>query len=403
LSQLRRAPHSRDQLSCMRRIVLLGIAALVLLLGAPLNAAETGIIRGRVFNESTGRPQEGVDVQLIGADGNGENREESVKTTDEDGEYEFKDLATGDDRFYVLDVRYDGGLFPSSAITIPSNTTERPVIETQIRVWSTTTDPASILIERDNMFVVPNDTGVGVVEAYTISNLSDEAYIGRGADFDDRSEGVPSLGFSLPPGADREGVSVIESDLDIPQLLRTSFGFGITTAIPPGTTDMTFSYSVPGTAGSYDLSRRALYPILDLSVYLSDPLELSSPRLTSKGEVDIDDKTYVRYANDDTLEAGDSIQMLALADAGTSPGLLLGMAGALVLVLALGLFPVWRYRRGAKQEVDTRVVAPSREDVIREIAELDLRHERGEIDTAGWSARRAELKKRLRDREGEAP
>ena len=382
----------------MRRVIRAGVALLLLIPIVPASAAETGTIKGRVLNESTGDPQAGVDVKLIGADENGNDRQEETVTTGNDGTYLFEDLQTGDDRFYVLDVRFEGGLFPSSAITIPSNTTRKPVIDTQIRVWSTTTDPAAILIEHDNMFVVPNDTGVGVVESVTIANLSDEAYIGRGGDDAEADEGsVPSLGFSLPPGADSEGVSIIESDLDLPELMRTSFGFAITTAIPPGSTSLTFSYSVPGTAGAYDLSRRALYPILDLSVYVSDPLELSSPRLSSKGEVDIDDKTYIHYTiDDDELDAGDSVQMLALADAGTSPGLLLGMAGALVLVLALGLFPVWRYRRRrSSEEAPAPDVHRSREDVIREIAEIDLRRERGELDEGEWSARRAALKKEL--------
>jgi hypothetical protein len=379
----------------MRRIAAGALVALVLVAAGPVAAAPTGTIRGRVFNESTGEPQPGVEVLLVGAGEDGEDRQEETVTTDDGGRYEFGQLPTGDDRFYILDVRFEGGLFPSSAITIPSDTSRPPVIDTQIRVWSTTTDPASILIERDNMFVVPNDEGVGIVESVTITNLSDDAYIGRGAEGStDEGTSIPSLGFSLPPGADEEGVSIIDSDLDLPELLRTSFGFAITTAIPPGTIDMTFSYSVPGTAGSYDLSRRALYPILDLGVFVTEPLELSSPRLTSKGEVDIEGKTYLRYATDDTLDAGDSVQMLALADAGTSPGLLLGMAGALVLVLALGLFPVWRYRRS---RADTQEPVRAREDVIREIAEIDLRHERGELDDAGWSTKRAELKRELMD------
>jgi 5-hydroxyisourate hydrolase-like protein (transthyretin family) len=382
----------------MRRVVLAGVALPLLISIVPASAADTGTIKGRVVNETTGEPQRGVDVKLVGAEENGNDRQEETVTTGDDGTYLFEDLPTGNDRFYVLDVRFEGGLFPSSAITIPSDTTQTPVIDTQIRVWSTTTDPAAILIEHDNMFVVPNDTGVGVVESVTIANLADEAYIGRGGDDPGADEeSVPSLGFSLPPGADEEGVSIIESDLDIPELMRTSFGFAITTAIPPGSTSLTFSYSVPGTAGAYDLSRRALYPILDLSVYVSDPLELSSPRLSSKGEVDIDDKTYVRYTiDDDELDAGDSVQMLALADAGTSPGLLLGMAGVLVLVLALGLFPVWRYRRRkASEEPSAPESGRSREDVLREIAEIDLRRERGELDEAEWSGRRAALKKEL--------
>ncbi|MGH2755575.1 MAG: carboxypeptidase-like regulatory domain-containing protein [Actinomycetota bacterium] len=377
-----------------------GVAMLLGALSAPAGAAETGTIEGRVLNETTGLPQADVDVRLTSANDTGSERFERIDTTDADGRYEFARLPTGDDRFYALDVRFEGGLFPSGAISIPSDTSRPPIIETQIRVWSTTTDPDPIVIERDNMFVVPSDGDVGIVESVRVANLSDRAYIGRGGSEDGDERAIPSLGFSLPPGAEEEGVAIVDSDLDVPELMRTSFGFAITTAIPPGTTNMTFSYSVSGTAGSYDLSRRALYPILDLSVYTADPLDLTAPRLSSKGSVDIDDKTYERYATDETLDAGDSVQMLALADAGASPGLLLGMAGALVLVLALGLFPVWQMRRSRAGEDENGVVPQeprSREDVIREIAELDLRHQRGELAEADWAARRSELKGEIHD------
>ena len=385
----------------MRRLAFyVGVA---LLLGAPpvpAGAAETGTIEGRVLNETTGQPQAEVDVRLTSANDSGGERFERIATTDAEGRYEFARLPTGEDRFYALDVRFEGGLFPSGAISIPSDTSRPPVIETQIRVWSTTTDPDSIVIESDNMFAVPSEGDVGIVESVRVTNLSDSAYIGRGGSDTGEERSVPSLGFSLPPGAEEEGVAIVDSDFDVPELMRTSFGFAITTAIPPGSTSLTFSYSVSGTAGSYDLSRRALYPILDLSVYTADPLELTAPRLSSKGSVDIDDKTYERYATDETLDAGDSVQMLALADAGASPGLLLGMAGALVLVLALGLFPVWQMRRSragtGEDGLEPREPRP-REDVIREIAELDLRHERGELAEADWAARRSELKGEISD------
>ncbi|HEU4480450.1 MAG TPA: hypothetical protein VFS18_01070, partial [Actinomycetota bacterium] len=277
------------------------------------------------------------------------------------------------------------------ALQIPDDTARAPVIDTTLRVWDTTTDPASILVTSDRMFVVQEEGALAVIESVTIGNLdTEEAYIGRG---EGGGRSGASVGFSLPATAENEAVAVIDSDVNLPQLLRTEYGFATTVAIPPGETKITFSYRVPGAGGTYDLSRKALYPIVGLSVFAEDPLDVTGNRLESRGEEEVGGRTYSEWTVPDGLDAADSLQIAVVADAGVPAGLLAGMGGVLLLVLALGLWPVLRSRR--KEEDPAGEQRDPRDLLLEDIATLDLQHEQGAIERDEWSRRRAELKDRL--------
>jgi hypothetical protein len=305
----------------------------------------------------------------------------------------FEDLPTGDDRFYAVDARHDGGLFAGGVVRLPADTRQTPVIESTLRVWDTTTDPAAIVIRRDSIFVVPSDDGAGVIEAVVVANIADEAYIGRGRALGaERDSEVPSIGFAIPAGAELPPVPVVESDIDIPSLVETSFGFAATVAIPPGQWRVVYTYQVTGDGGVYDLSRPALYPTLELGVYAGEPLTIEGGRIAPDGTRDVRGKTYDLYSATGSLEAGDRIDLLAVAEASASNLLAIGAGAAAVVVAAAGL--VLLVRRRARRPADD---APSRADVVEAIARLDLAKEQGLIPEAEWSTRRDALKQSLEE------
>lgn len=368
--------------------------AAVALLGAPAAASETGDIKGIVVNETTGRPAAGADVILAAARADGSDRIDERTVTDRRGRYRFEDLPAGDDRFYVVDVRYDGGLFPGSPLSIPATTKDAPVIDTRTKVWDTTADPRTVLIGRDDLFVTPGAGGLDVVESITVANVTERAYVGRGA------PGAPTLGLPLPADARSSGIEIIDSDLDVPELVRTDFGAGLTIAIPPGEWTFTYAYRVTGTAGTYDLSRPALYPVVRASLHAAEGIELASNRLVPNGDVTIGGTKYVRRSATEAIDEGDRIQMSATATAaGNSPALTAGIVAAVALGVALVAGTVWRSRRtpaGAPEAAMPEPATPeARGALVRAIAELDIRRDAGEIDEGEWSIRRAELKARL--------
>jgi hypothetical protein len=174
----------------LRRLALLTLL-IPLAVGAlpgTTSAARLGTVKGRVVNAATDEGRRGVRVTLRGGatDDRGGVTEALKRSTvtDAEGWFSFEDLPTGEDRPYFLDARHAGGLFAGDVVTMPGDTRRRPVIESTLRVWPTTTDPNALVIERSDLFVLEgSDGGVDVVESLEVVNLTRRAYI---------------LGFGLP-------------------------------------------------------------------------------------------------------------------------------------------------------------------------------------------------------------
>ena len=397
MSLLRSDAGAGRDVQPMRRLILLVAALAAVGILAPARAARTGTIEGRVVNGTTGGPQRGVEVMLTS--GSAEDSSEDRVVTGADGRYSFDDLPTGEDRYYVVDAIYKKGLFAGRPVTLPSDTDERPVIESTLRVFEPTTDPSSILIRRDDLFVVHKENRLSIVEAIKVVNPTRNAYIGRGSELAPSSGEGPtaSLGFSLPDTALPETFRWVDADLDVPQAVDLQgVGFGITTAIPPGELDFTFSYQVAGDGGTFDLSRRALYEVSELSVFAAEPLTVESNRLEPGDEVTLEGTTYERFTTADGAAPADPIQILVVAEAGAPVALLGGLAAGLVALGAIGAFAFKRTRR-KRRRVEPPQTAPSvdREGLIAAIAELDLRHTSGEVADDEYARRRSELKQRL--------
>ena len=74
------------------------------------------------------------------------------------------------------------------------------------------------------MFAVLAEQGIRIIESTTVVNQTDMAYIGRGMGITGQ-KGGPTLGFSLPVDCNSTAVSIVDSDLDLPHIDCTDFGF----------------------------------------------------------------------------------------------------------------------------------------------------------------------------------
>lgn len=379
----------RSLISVVATVTILGGSVLV---GGNAAAAAKGTIEGRVINESTGRPQRGVRLELTSGTESGAGEVLRTAVSDAEGRYRFEDLPTGEDRFYALDARFDGGLFAGRPISLPSDTEQAPVIESTLRVWDTTTEPGVMAISSDRMFVVQDRESVGVIETVTFVNTSSEAYIGRGAGMLGEEASGASFAFAVPRGA--TDFNPLDSTLDVPQIVEVDQGFAATIAIPPGEHKTTYSYRVPGTGGSFDLSRPVLYPTLELSIYAAEPLEVRSNRLVAKEGVEIEGSTYELWSTDDAVDAGDPLQALVVAT-GSVPLLPFAIGSAALLVL--GGLGAYAMRRKPKVEPQSGF---DRERLLEEVAVLDLAYEAGEIDRERWDDQRSSLLDRIRASQG---
>jgi hypothetical protein len=344
-------------------------------------------------------------------DGSGRTAEKA--TTDQSGRFRFDHLVPGRSRVYGVQANFDGGLFVGAPIQIPGDTTAPPVIDSTLRVWETTSDPAAILVKRDAIFLAPSGDGLGVIESVVVANTSPRAYIGRAGSMGDGRRpapgAAPTLGFSLPSGADGSSVVLVDASWDGPSPVATDFGFGATVAIPPGETSTTFSYRLSGSGGAFDASRAALYPTAEFVVHAVPPLEVEGNRLVADGSVRVAGRTYRRWTSAEGIEAGDIVQISATAQAGLDVPLLAGLAAGIAILAAAGTFAYTRRWRTRPATSATRSApysspspparppapastAPSREEIIATIAGLDLDHDSGRLSDEEWRRRRDALK-----------
>lgn len=354
---------------------------------APAGAqpGDDGVIRGAVIDDATQKPVGGVEVVLTSAMPDGTDDFSERTRTNRRGVFEFRDLPVEDGRFFGLDAIYEGGMFAGGAVRL----TDDRAVETTLRVWPTIDDPDAIIVQRDDLFLSPGESGLDVIESATIVNTATEAYIGRAPEGGEPGT-QPTIGFALPEGAAAGGVRIVDSTIDVPGLVETDFGVGTTVALPPGEHRFTFAYRVPGSAGRYDFSRVALYPTLKTTVHATDPLDVRSNRLEEDGSEDIGGTRYRLYSTRETLDPGDRLQVSASAEASGTTGLTVGivLAGA----LAGGLLAFAVLRRGGSRRAP---VEPSRDELVRAIAELDIRHKAGEINDSEWARRRGTLREDL--------
>jgi hypothetical protein len=367
--------------------------AVVLLLAASAPAGARpqgpGLIRGRVVDGSTGEPVGGIEVNLVSALP-GAGRFSATATTRADGRYAFTRLPTGGERVYALSVVHEGGLFAGRPIEELGESEDRTVVDTQLRIWDTISNPDAVLVQRHNVFISQSEGGLGIIESLTIVNTSESAYVGRARSFG-RRVAQSTFAFALPDNAS-DGRMLAESDFFGTPIAGTDSGFGLRVAIPPGQWRVMFAYTLTGSAGTYDASHTALYPTLNTAVHVTDGLSVESNRLSDAGEMTIGDTRYVRWVSDDVIEAGEPIQIAVTAEAGTSPWVAGGLVGAGLLAAALFTWTLLRNRKLAERSPASPERLTSHEQLVAAVAELDLKHDAGDIDDDEWRVRRAELK-----------
>ena len=374
----------------MRRLTVLVSVALVLAV-SPAAAAPRAAVEGTVVLGRTTRPAAGAEVTLIGARSNGSGRfyEETV-TADGRGRFSFEEIRLVEGAEFALEASYDGGLFVYDTMRLDASAPKK----TELRVFETTSDPSVIRVTKDHVFLISDEDGAGVLESVTVVNESERAYIGRGRSLGQGSSET-TLGFALPDQAVGGRVDLIDSTINRLYAEAADFGFAATVAIPPGETKVTFAYPVSGSGGTYDLSRRALYPIDEVSVFATEPLEITGERLTYQGIEEISDVRYREWSSTEAFDAGDLIPVLATAEGSSSSNLWLGVGIALgVVILALILAATLRSsRRPARRSQPAPDPAP--DALVSAIAALDLKHESGALSDEQWNQQRTELKEKL--------
>jgi len=374
---------------------------------ADAEAVSLGPVSGKIV--SSGDVPAGVEVTLLGfehaMDASSTPQEvvnQTVKSN-ANGEYFFEDVELSEGRIFLTETIYQGISFQSELAFTEACMTEFTFPD--LKVYESTTDSGGLVIEQLHIsFDMAIENGVQVFELFTISNLSDKAYVFS-------SDGTSLPFMPLPEEAVNVG---LELSQDSAPLMPTEDG---NFAMPPSEDfySIIAFYNMPFDK-ELELSQQLALPVSSALVIVPEGIKVKADQLTDEGLQPTQGGANVQIYTASGLGAGSLLEMKLsgkVKSAGTSASLgdnrqtLLIGAGAFGVVLILA--GVWMFLRdrGKLDEEDyeeddesfedEEAEFESAEEVMDAIIALDDLHRAKKIPDEAYQLRREELKERLKE------
>jgi hypothetical protein len=272
--------------------------------------------------------------------------------------------------------------------------TETSVKTTTLAVYDSTSSEQPIKISRAHMIVNVTPQSLDVTEYYVIVNSGNKTYVGSS----EISPGLrETLRFSLPA----EAVNLdYGGSLDPYFIANWGTGFSDTAILAPGSKEILFSYNLDYTSDSYTIPLALHYPVdsFDLLVQGDHQIGVSCDQLTASELPNMEGAQITYYT-------GNNLERNTMLDINLSE-LLAGSKGPpwvviIPSVLALGLlvgFVIWKVNRSSQSaSLESDVIIDDEEILLREIAQLDDKFEKGDISEDDYQRLRRDKKERLID------
>ncbi len=327
-----------------------------------------------------------VTLRVYGPDSEVLSRTASL---DAAGMVVFSDLPVQPDYFYQPEVIYEGAKF----FAAPAQFTDTRAITGVLPVYEVTTDPSVIRISELHFFVQSvRDGFITMVEFYLFDNTSERAYISQAGD----AQQTRSVRVSLPAEATNlrfDGPGLGE------RFVRVGDDIYDMDAVGPGvrSSSITLIYDLPYRGGCV-LERPVYYDVARWDVLMPES-ELRVEGLVDRGVQQMSSGAIRLFEPAALNVAAGGVARFELAGqprGAPTPGEDGRAVGAgliaLAAALALGYLLMWRARRATRDEL---ALAGQRQRLLEAIAQLDQRHEAGEINESAYRKQRAGLKARL--------
>jgi hypothetical protein len=243
-------------------------ASLVVLILAPILAAQAGTVHGTVKNGTSGKPAAGIEVILIQLQGGMQPVANSK--TDAQGQFSFDNPSLGAQPMLVRAV-FHGVNFHQP---VPPGKSD-----IQVEVFEPTQDAKTISVPSHIVIVQPNGSSLIVGEEYSVQNNSNpqQAYF--------RADG--SFEFAIPDKAQLQqaaawgpsGMPVVQATID-----KTKNRYAIAFAFRPGESGMRYSYELPYAGNATTVKLPTVYPGARLLVLAPPTMQISGEGLEPGGQ-----------------------------------------------------------------------------------------------------------------------
>lgn len=308
--------------------------------------------------------------------------------TDEAGRVGWEEVPAAAGYHARATVLWSGVRYPSDTVTLAPDEPARLAIE----VFETTDQGRPLHLDTLHLILQMEEPGVvRVLQFMTVSNAGDAAYAGGPELEDGRRAGIV---IPLPTGATRlaaapfptgeEALVLSEAEVRPDAVLDPR-------PVPPEGRQVALTYDMVFGDDGAEFSYELPYPTASVSVLLGGPaadaVELETSDLDSRPGERIGDQQFDLWAAD-ALQPGAEIAF-TVGSGGVRIAVehwaLIGLAAGLLLALA----GTWL---GSAGRVRTEA---ERDQILRRVAALDLRHDAGEIESGEYFERRGRELERL--------
>ncbi|NQW19006.1 MAG: hypothetical protein HQ478_16155 [Chloroflexi bacterium] len=352
-------------------------------------------IAGDVIQSSAGATvPNGLEVTLTTFDTSNIPVGETSVAVGVDGAFEFTDFPKREGYRYEL-------------VTLYGNLQQTVKVEDALdpesiglRIYETTASLENISATT-HVTIIPRVDGkdqlMGVLELVEISNGGDRTFV---ADLQNPApDGIPQLlRFSLPVGYKE---LTVDADLPSGNVLEIETGFAMSNAVPPGDFRVLYSYVLEYDGSGTIFDRSLAYDVFEYRILMppaygnvfSDGFEATGDellgdtnyRVFQRDGLSKDDRIQINFTDLPEPSGLQSFQNFVGGSAWATIGTPLVAAAAMAILLGYVFFYRNRRRPG---DAATGI---SREQLIKEIAELDSLHESGEINDEEYAEERMEL------------
>ncbi len=260
----------------------------------PSDLSESGTVKGRIRNITTGKPEAGQDVVLISYMGD-RPQERHFAKSDSLGNFSFSSLQW--DRSYEIMLLHHGVQYVSGKMIFLPGDDE---ITLDLPVYDITSSDENVSLQSLNLIVYPNEEGgnMNVTSLYVFENSGDTVFTGE-----QRGPDTTTLVFSIP----EEAVDVTFSDGVNPEAVERQ-GEKLYSKLPflPGMKRIALGYSLPLSQIQGKFQIEFDYGVADLAVFVRKTelgIRVEQPRAAPE-DIMIHDEAFLKYQLSDLKPGG---------------------------------------------------------------------------------------------------
>lgn len=361
-------------------------------------AAATITVSGQVANGTvSGASPVGLEVVLFVFDA-AFNRADHTTMVDADGRYTFTDLPYSPDFAFVATINYRDRVFASDVRRADGLTADAAdgALDMPITIYELTEDPAALTITGMVSQVTVVGDSLQVLQVLTITNTSDRAFSSSQTADDGRNISVV---ISLPPGA------VVAGMPEEQRYVVAADQFTVLDTVPviPGSEHLIqLVYLIPYENDAI-IEQPLNYALNGAARLLIRPpsVTVTSAQLPRLGVETLGGNEYTSYGATLALDAGAVLRYdvsgaglevartddTTAAGASNLPTLALIFLGFVAILIAASYLVYYRMKAPPVDQAQA---------LIARIAELDAKHDAGEIADDDYQRQRDQLKEALR-------